>query len=99
MDDETKKLIVDNYALNKENNVMLKKLINFQKWNQVYKVVYWAVIILFSFGALYFIKPFLNTLVGVYTGGVGVSDMGSVTKNLGNSTKDMTELLKSLNGN
>jgi hypothetical protein len=98
MEEETKKLIADNFALNKENNEMLKKLITFQKWNQIYKVVYWAIIILSAIGALYFIKPMLSGLVNVYTGGIGDSNTSSLgdLKNMGNN-KEIQEMLKSLN--
>ncbi|KKQ20586.1 MAG: hypothetical protein US34_C0008G0026 [Candidatus Nomurabacteria bacterium GW2011_GWC2_36_9] len=93
-----KKLISENIALNKENNEMLKKLITFQKWNQIYKIVYWAIIILSAIGALYFIKPMLDNLVSVYTGGVGTTSVDSLNdlKNLG-TNKDIQEMLNSLN--
>ena len=35
MDEETKKLIAENYSLNKENNEMLKKMVFYQKLNQM----------------------------------------------------------------
>ncbi|KKQ05240.1 MAG: hypothetical protein US17_C0005G0007 [Candidatus Nomurabacteria bacterium GW2011_GWF1_36_47] len=77
---------------------MLKKLITFQKWNQIYKIVYWAIIILSAIGALYFIKPMLDNLVSVYTGGVGTTSVDSLNdlKNLG-TNKDIQEMLNSLN--
>ncbi|HAQ02724.1 hypothetical protein A2467_02130 [Candidatus Nomurabacteria bacterium RIFOXYC2_FULL_36_8] len=98
MEEEMKKLISENIALNKENNEMLKKLITFQKWNQIYKIVYWAIIILSAIGALYFIKPMLDNLVSVYTGGVGTTSVDSLNdlKNLG-TNKDIQEMLNSLN--
>jgi len=98
MDDETKKLLGDNYALNKENNEMLKKLVLFQKWNQIYKIVYWSIIILSAIGAFYFIQPYLSSLIGVYTGGVGVSNMSDVSKTFGDKNQ-MKDLIDSLNGN
>lgn len=98
MDDETKKLLVDNYALNKENNEMLKKLVLFQKWNQIYKVVYWAIIILSAIGAFYFIKPMLSNLLSVYTGGVGTTNFSDISNTLSNKAQ-MEDLIKSLNGN
>ena len=97
MDPEIKKLIETNVALNKENNEMLHKLVTYQKWNQIYKVVYWGIIILISLGAFYFIKPYLNSLLEIYGG----TNIGSVTKNLGsqkaNDTQQIRDLIKSLN--
>jgi hypothetical protein len=97
MDDETKKLLADTYALNKDNNDMLKKLISFQKWNQIYKIVYWSIIILSAVGAFYFIKPMLGDIFSVYTGGASVSSFSDVTKTLDNNKNNVQDLLKSLN--
>lgn len=90
MDEETKKLLESNYALNKENNEMLKKLIVFQKWNQAIKIISWVFIILSSIGAFYFIQNNLSSLVGIYTGGAGdVSGLNNL---------DTESLLKGLKG-
>ncbi len=79
MDEETKKLLV-------ENNEMLKRLVFFQKLNQIYRVVYWSIIILSAIGAFYFLKPMLENLTSIYTGGAGISNLNSFEslKNLGN---------------
>lgn len=98
MDEDTKKLIADNYTLNKENNEMLKKLVFFQKLNQVYRVVYWAIIILSAIGAFYFIKPMLGNLISVYTGGASNTSFSDISKTL-NNKNEMQDLLKSLNEN
>ena len=98
MDEETKKLLAENYTLNKENNEMLKKLVLFQKLNQIYRIVYWTVIILSAIGAFYFLKPLLGNLVNVYTGGVGVSNISDISKTL-NDKSQIEDLIKSLNSN
>jgi len=94
MDDESKKLLV-------ENNTMLKKLVLFQKLNQIYRIAYWVIIILSAVGAFYFLKPMLGDLLNVYTGGVGVSsnirNLNDL-KNIG-SNKDVQDMIKSINGN
>ncbi len=99
MDEETKKLLEDNYVLNKDNNQMLTKLVLYQKWNQIYRIAYWAIIILSTLGAFYFLQPYLSSLMGVYTGGVGISNtgnIGDISKNIG-SNKEIQDLIKSLN--
>ena len=101
MDEETKKLLTENYALNKENNEMLKKLVFFQKLNQVYRVAYWAIIILSAIGAFYFVKQYMGDLISVYTGGVGMSDLNSldsIKSTFGNKAQ-VEDLIKSLNSN
>ena len=66
-----KKLVV-------ENNSMLKKLVFYQKWNQIYRIVYWLIIILSAIGAFYFVQPLLSSLVGAY--GVDTSSFSSMLK-------------------
>ena len=83
MDEETKKILV-------ENNEMLKKLVFFQKLNQIYRVVYWSIIILSAIGAFYYLKPLLGGLINVYTGGVGtsnISNIGDIGKSLGDKSQ------------
>ncbi len=99
MDEETKKILADNYALNKENNEMLKKLVLFQKLNQIYRIVYWAIIILSAIGAFYFMKQYMSSLISLYTGGVGdTSSITDFTKNLSgkdsSGVEDMINFLK-----
>ena len=97
MDEETKKFLEETYALNKQNNDMLKKLVLYQKWSQIYRIVYWSIIILSAIGFFYFLKPLLGNLVNVYTGGVGVTDISNLGKTLNNSQGQIQDLIKSLN--
>lgn len=102
MDEETKKLLAENYALNKDNNEMLKKLVLFQKLNQIYRIVYWVIIILSAIGAFYFMKQYMGNLISLYTGGIGdSSSITNFTKSLKSSSgnSQMEDLIKSLNGN
>lgn len=77
MDGETKELLRQSIEISKENNVMLKKMVHAQKWTNIYRVVYWGIIIFSSFGAYYFIQPYLSSLVSLYSG--GVSDIGKIS--------------------
>ena len=61
-----------------ENNTMLKKLVTYQKWNQIYKVIYWVIIILSAIGAFYFVQPLLSSLAGAY--GVDTSSFSNALK-------------------
>ncbi|MEK7585844.1 MAG: hypothetical protein AAB477_01255 [Patescibacteria group bacterium] len=83
MDPETKQLLKESLELSKENNHMLKKMVRSQRWTNVYRVVYWGIIIFSSVGAYYFIQPYLSNLVNVYTGGVsGLGNISDMSKNL-----------------
>ena len=94
MDAETKKLLTESIAVEKENNQMLHKLVSAHKMANVYRVVYWSIIILSTFGAYYLIKPLMGNVLNIYTGGVsGGSNVGDVMKNLSNK-QQMEDLLK-----
>lgn len=85
MDAETKKLLTDNLELAKQNNEILHKLVRAQKMAIVYRIVYWSIIILSTFGAYYFIQPFLENMFSVYSGGVeGSNNVNEVINTLSN---------------
>jgi hypothetical protein len=69
MDQETKDLLKRNLDLAEKNNVMLEKLVRYQKMNMIYKVVYWAVIILSFVGFFVFLKPLLGNVFNFYSTG------------------------------
>ena len=101
MDEDIKKLLSDNLAVNKANNEMLKKLVLYQKWNQIYKIVYWSIIILSVLGAFYFVQPYLGSILGIYNGGVGASDINkisNVNKSLGEKSQ-VQKLIDAYQGN
>lgn len=82
MDPETKKLLEENIEIGKSNNEMLVKLVKAQQRANIIRMVYWGLIIFFSFGAYYLIQPFLDNLLNVYTGGMsGTSSVTDVLKN------------------
>ena len=98
MDQDIKKLLEDNIALNKENNEMLLKLIKAQKWQMIYRIFYWAIIILSTVGAFYFIEPYLGNIFSLYTGGAGnISNISDITNSLSNQQQSTSDLIKSLN--
>ena len=59
---------------------MLKKLRSAQKRASFFRAFYWLAIIGISLGAYYYIQPYVNTLIKIYTGGVSgfknVQDLG-----------------------
>lgn len=76
MDPELKKLLEDNLTVSYENKEMLKKLVAFQRFSQITRVVYWVVIIGIAIGAFYFIQPFFDSLFNIYGG--GLSDINTI---------------------
>jgi len=96
MSPEDRQLLEENLKLSKENNLLLIKLANYQKWAQITKIFYWVLIIGISVGAFYSIKPYFGNLLNVYSGDVsGIKSLNSFTG--GSSEKDsIKDLLKSL---
>ena len=60
MDPETKKLLVDTFALAKENNEMIHSMRRNQKWASLMRGLYWLTIIAISVGSYYFIQPYVD---------------------------------------
>jgi hypothetical protein len=97
MDQEVKNLLEENIRISKENNVLLLKIRSTQRWAQIIRIFYWVAIIGVSYGAFYFIQPYLGNLLNIYTGGVsGVNNISDISKNLKNNDQQMQDLLKSL---
>ncbi len=65
--------------IEKENNHLLKKLWRNVKITRATKFLYWTVIIAMTLGAYYYIQPFIDGLVEVYS---GLGDAASGLKNL-----------------
>jgi len=85
MDPEEKRLIEKTLELTEENNRMLKSMRSSMRWGRALRVFYWLVIIGLSFGAYYFIQPYIDQLMGVY-GGLK-SDMSNVNSVLNSFKK------------
>ena len=100
MDENVKQLLTQNLMVAQENNLMLKKLVSAQKWAAVYRVVYWAVIIFSSIGAMVFLKPYLGNIISVYTGGGLPTDtpvnIDSTIKSLNTNKTQVEDLLNTM---
>jgi len=63
---------MDNDKLNQilekveENNKILKKMRRASLFGNIFRVIYWAVIIFFAVGAYWFIQPYLSTITSAY---------------------------------
>lgn len=68
MDPESKAQLEEALSLAKENNIMLKTLKRSLLWSRAWHVLYWVIIIGSTVGAYYYIQPYLEKLIGVYSG-------------------------------
>ena len=94
--EENKALLEEILKTTKENQEKINKVLSFQKWSQITRVFYWLILIGVSVGAFYFTKPYLNSLLNIYSGGLGLGiDVNSIGQN-NLDTKVVEELLKTL---
>ena len=66
MTPEEKSLLERTYKLAEENNEILRKMRRISRYGTIFKVVYWVVILGLSFGAYYFIQPYVESVSGLY---------------------------------
>ena len=81
MNPEERSLLERTYKLTEENNKILISIRRSSRLSMVVKVLYWIVIIGLSFGAYYFIQPYINMLTGlsgqVKEGGANMQNIAS----------------------
>jgi hypothetical protein len=68
VDDELKKLLEENLELSKENNHLLKSVRGSQKRAAMMRTLYWILILGMTFGAYYYIQPYIEQMMSLYTG-------------------------------
>ena len=87
MEQEIRQLLNENIILARENNQMLHKLVNAQRWALVYRIFYWSIILISLFGSYFFLSPYLGSLLNLYSGGAGgATNMQDIIKNLDPNT-------------
>jgi hypothetical protein len=73
-DSETHKLLKETFELSKDNNKMLKRLQSNMRWGRFIHSLYWIIIIGSAFGAYYFVQPYIDQLLQVYSGVQNIGD-------------------------
>lgn len=68
MDFEEKELIKKTFRLAEENNKILRKMRSSMRWGRAFRILYWIIIIGATVGAFYYIQPYIDQLMGVYSG-------------------------------
>ena len=90
MTPEEKSLLERTYKLAEENNAILRSIRRSARLTAVMRWAYWAVIILLTFGAYYFIQPYMTALIGVVNPGQGgISNDINNAQSAANSLKDL----------
>ena len=68
MGPEDRKLLEDTFHVAEENNNILREMQRAQKLARLMTIIYWVFIIGSAVGAYYIIQPYVDQLVGAYTG-------------------------------
>ncbi len=66
MTPEERSLLERTYKLVEENNNILRSIRRATRFSMAFRILYWVVIIVVSFGAYYFIQPYIETMLGAY---------------------------------
>ena len=74
---------------------LVYKVRRVQKNGQLFKVFYWTLIILATFGAFYYIQPYINQLVETYT---GVKDTQQQLQNSMTDFSSINNIINQLKG-
>ncbi len=67
MSPEERELLNKSVALAEENNSMLRSMRRGQRWANIVRAVYWIVIIGTAVGAFYFLQPYFDEVMRMYT--------------------------------
>ena len=87
MTPEERSLLERTAALTEENNKLLKSMQRSARWRTAFQIGYWVLIIGLTFGAFYFIQPYINSLTGALGGGSGTGTNQSYADELQNALK------------
>ncbi|KKP86977.1 MAG: hypothetical protein UR90_C0016G0014 [Parcubacteria group bacterium GW2011_GWC1_35_8] len=78
MSPEEKRLLERSVSLGEENNKMLHSMRRSARWASFFRAIYWILIIGSAVGAYYFIQPYVDQMVNVYSG--AQSNLNDVNK-------------------
>lgn len=67
MEQEERSLLEENLKVSRENKELLLKVRSVQRWAQITRILYWVVLIGISFGAFYFLQPYIESVMKVYS--------------------------------
>lgn len=89
MTPEERSLLERTHQLAEENNEMLHSIKRRARLGTVIKVLYWAVIIGISFGAFYFIQPYLDFIKGGFGSNDAVKTQNGTNSNYSQTLLDL----------
>ena len=97
-DEELKVLLRENIETSKESLKILKKINRGRIFGNIFSVLKWTLIVGLSFGAYYYIEPFLSQYVDMLRGLTsGVENIGKIGNNINSAVpSNLLEKLQDL---
>ncbi len=96
---DIKEILQKNLEASQESLSILKGMRRAQRWGAVAKVFKWALIIGISFGAYYYIEPYLNKMLDAYTQiNATINTVQKTGSKINSVTASSTDFLKKLDG-
>jgi len=95
VDPKEKKLLKETAELARENHKLIKKVRRAQLWGRAFRIAYWVIILIATFGAYYIIQPFVEQFFNVYEALRGGIDS---VQNVGDNLPDLSRLSDFLQG-
>ncbi len=92
MSPEERSLLERTYKMAEDNNKLLLSIRSHARIGTSMKIIYWMVILGLSFGAYYFIQPFIKAITGGAYGNGEVQSTGNVG-NIQETVKQIQSLL------
>ena len=86
MTPEERELLTQSIKLAEENNKMLRGLRLRARISSFLRIIYWLIILGITFGAYYFIEPYVNSMIKSY------NDIKSNVENVKNVTTNIPSL-------
>jgi hypothetical protein len=66
MDEEIKRLLIENLAVSKENRKISKKLLSYRRLEVIYSVAKWLIFAGIALWTYYYLQPYLEQVLAVY---------------------------------
>ncbi|MFA6353474.1 MAG: hypothetical protein WCW93_00900 [Candidatus Paceibacterota bacterium] len=88
MDPESKKLLEETYRLTEENNHMLRKVRNVQRWSVFWSSLKIVLVIGIALGLFYFLEPYIEKMISLY------NSVSGTTGNMNYNSSSFQDLLK-----
>lgn len=100
MDPESKKILLENLKLSRENHEILKRLQRNERIRRFTKILYWVIIVVIVLGGyFYIVEPMVNQLNQAYSSfNETIGSVQSTTSSIGESAGEATSFLGNIFG-